>query len=163
MIRAAVVVVALALVVPLAGCAGASPSTPQVVTVTAAAPPPADPSAAADRAVCIDLDSRGGALYNVLVVPMMKGTTGQKSISVDPTQLTRAASSVEEVGRGSIEQASPAIADAARRLVTSADALGVYEHADSTALLTAFVTLAVECQKAGYKPSWFDAESLAQR
>ena len=41
--------------------------------------------------------------------------------------------------------------------------LGIYEHADSTALLTSFVTLAVECQKAGHKPSWFDAESLAQR
>jgi hypothetical protein len=160
MIRA--VVIALALVVPLAGCAGAAPSTPQVVTVTAE-PAAVAPSAAADRAVCVDLDARGGALYNVLVVPMMKGATGQKSISVDPAQLTRAASSVEEIGRGSIEQASPAIADAARRLVASADALGVYEHADSTALLTSFVTLAVECQKAGYKPSWFDAESLAQR
>lgn len=52
MIRA---VVALALVVLLAGCAGAAPSTPQVVTVTA------DPSAMADRAVCFDLDARGGA------------------------------------------------------------------------------------------------------
>ena len=155
MIRAGVV--ALALVVPLAGCAGVAPSTPQVVTVTAA------PSATADRAVCVDLDARGGALYNVLVVPMMTGTSGQKSIDVDPAQLARAASLVAEVGRGSIEESSPAIADATRRMVASADALGIYEHADSTALLTSFVTLAVECQKAGHKPSWFDAESLAQR
>ena len=160
MIRA---VVALALVVLLAGCAGAAPSTPQVVTVTAEPAAAADPSAAADRAVCIDLDARGGALYNVLVVPMMTGAGGQKSIDVDPAQLARAASLVAEVGRGSIEESSPAIGDATRRMVASADALGVYEHADSTALLTSFVTLAVECQKAGHKPSWFDAESLAQR
>jgi hypothetical protein len=134
-----------------------------VVTVTAEPAAPADPSAGADRAVCVDLDARGGTLYNVLVVPMMTGESGQKSINVNPGQLARAASSVEEVGQGSIGQASPAISDAAQRLVASAGALGVYEHADSTALLTSFVTLAVECQKAGHKPSWFDAESLAQR
>ena len=161
MIRA--VVVALALVVPLGGCAGAAPSTPQVVTVTTEPAAAAAPSAAADRAVCVDLDARGGALYNVLVVPMMTGAAGQKSIDVDPVQLARAASLVAEVGRGSIEEATPAIADAAQRMVASADALGIYEHADSTALPTSFVTLAVECQKTGYKPSWFDAESLAQR
>lgn len=70
---------------------------------------------------------------------------------------------VARVGRGSLDQASPAIAAAAQRMVASADALDIYAHADSTALLTSFVTLAVECQKAGHKPSWFDAESLAQR
>ena len=94
---------------------------------------------------------------------MMTGSGGQKSIDVDRAELARAASLVAEVGRGSSEQSSPAIADAAQRMVTSADALGVYAHADSTALLTSFVTLAVECQKAGHKPSWFDAESLARR
>jgi hypothetical protein len=93
---------------------------------------------------------------------MMAGAAGQKSVNVNAAQLARAASSVAEVGRGSIWQASPAIADAAQRMVTSADALGVYSHSDSTALLTSFVTLAVECQKAGNKPSWFDAASLAQ-
>ena len=83
-------------------------------------------------------------------------------IDVDPSQLSRAASSMAKIGQGSIGQASPAIADAAQRLTASADALGIYAHADSTALLTSFVTLAVECQKAGHKPSWFDAEALAQ-
>lgn len=128
--------------------------------VTASAAATITSSATADRAVCIDLDARGGALYNVLVVPMMTGSAEQKSISVDPAQMVRAAASVEEVGRGSIGQASPAVADAAQRMTTSAGALGVYAHADSTALLTSFVTLAVECQKAGHKPSWFDAASL---
>ena len=158
--RAAVVALAL-VVLPalLAGCGSTAPAAPTVVTVTAPAP---DPSVAADRAVCVDLDARGGALYNVLVVPMMTGTSGQKSIDVDPAQLARAASSVAKIGQGSIGQASPAIADAAQRLTASADALGIYAHADSTALLTSFVTLAVECQKAGHKPSWFDAEALAQ-
>ena len=157
MIRA--VVVALALPVLLAGCGSGAPAAPQVVTVTAPAP---DPSAAANRAVCVDLDARGGALYNVLVVPMMKGSTGRKTVNVDVVQMSRAASAVAKVGQGSIGQASPAIADAAQRMTAAADALVIYEHADSTALLTSFVTLAVECQKAGYKPSWFDAESLAQ-
>lgn len=144
---------------PLAACGSAAPAAPQVVTVTAPAP---DPSAAADRAVCVDLDARGGALYNVLVVPMMSGSTGQKSINVDVAQMSRAAAAVAKVGQGSIGQASPAIADAAQRMTAAADALVVYEHADSTALLTSFVTLAVECEKAGHKPSWFDAEALAQ-
>lgn len=116
---------------------------------------------AADRAVCVDLDARGGTLYNVLIVPMMAGNGGRKSIDVNPAQLARAAASVADVGRGSIAQASPAIADAAQRTAASADALGVYEHADATALLTSFVTLAVECQKAGHQPSWFDANALA--
>lgn len=51
--------------------------------------------------MCLDFDARGGTLYNVLVVPMMTGESGQKSINVDPVHLARAASSVEEVGRGS--------------------------------------------------------------
>lgn len=145
-------------VLVLAGCGSTAPAAPQVVTVSAQ---PTDPSVAADRAVCVDLDARGGTLYNVLVVPMMSGSTGKKSIDVNAAQLTRATSQVEDVGRESAAQSTPAIADAAQRLVASASALGVYEHADSTALLTSFVTLAVECQKAGHKPSWFDAESLA--
>ena len=56
---------------------------------------------------------------------------------------------------------SPAISDAAQRLDSSAGALGIYQHTDGTALLTSFVSLAVECQKAGYTPSWFDADALA--
>jgi hypothetical protein len=156
------IVTAVVLSALVVGCGGTAPSAPQVVTVTAQPPAPVDQSVAADRAVCIDFDARGGTLYNVLVVPMMERASGPKSISVNPGQLARAASSVEEVGRGTIDEASPAIADAAQRLVASAGSLGVYEHADSTALLTSFVTLAVECQKAGHKPSWFDAESLAQ-
>ena len=63
--------------------------------------------------MCVDLDARGGALYNVLVVPMMTGTGGQKSIDVDPAQLARAAPAVTPLGRGSIEESTPAIADAA--------------------------------------------------
>lgn len=39
--------------------------------------------------------------------------------------------------------------------------MGLYDHAEGTALLTSFVGLAVACQKAGHKPSWFDAEKLA--
>jgi ABC-type glycerol-3-phosphate transport system substrate-binding protein len=157
------VVAALGLALVLAGCGSAAPATSQVVTVTAQPAAAPDPSAAADRAVCIDFDARGGTLYNVFVVPMMKGANAPKSINVNAAQLTRAAASVEQVGQGQVAQASPAVGDAAQRLVSSAGALDVYEHADSTALLTSFVTLAVECQKAGHKPSWFDAESLAAR
>ena len=140
LLRAAALALIPALV--LAGCGGTAPATTQVVTVTAAPAAPPDPSSAADRAGCVDLDARGGSLDNVLVVPMMTGAAGQKSVNVNAAQLARAASSVREVGQGSIQQASPAIADAAQRMVTSADALGVYSHSDSTALLTSFVTLA---------------------
>ena len=37
----------------------------------------------ADRQACVDLDARGGTLYNTLVVPMMGGASGQKSMDVD--------------------------------------------------------------------------------
>ena len=55
------------------------------------------------------------------------------------------------------------IADEGQRLVAAAEAFQPYDHADGTALLTSFVGLSVACQQAGYKPSWFDAQSLASR
>jgi hypothetical protein len=91
---------------------------------------------------------------------MMTGTSGRKSVDVDATQMGRAVAQVQDVGREQIDRASPQIADEGQRLVAAAEALGIYNNAEGTALLTAFVGLAVACQEAGHKPSWFDAASL---
>jgi hypothetical protein len=75
--------------------------------------------------------------------------------------LSRATTTLAGLGTGSLSEASADIQDAGERLAASAQALGIYDHAEGTALLTSFVSLAVACQKAGHKPSWFDAEALA--
>lgn len=137
--------------------------TTTVTGMPSVAPAPvqtASPSAAADRHVCIDLDARGGELYNVLVVPMMAGPAGPKSIDVDVARFTRATAAVAQVGRSALREAGQEIADEGERMVAAAESLGMYDHADSTALLTSFVGLSVACQKAGHKPSWFDAGAL---
>lgn len=152
--------VAAAVLLVLTGCTAAPDPQPGV---TASPQPPSatpDLSAGADRSVCVDLDARGGAFYNIFVTPMMTGATGQKSVGVNVAQMSRAVAQVQGVGRGTLDQASPQIADEGRRMVAAAEAFEVYEHAEGTALLTAFVGLAVACQIAGRKPSWFDAESL---
>jgi hypothetical protein len=80
-----------------------------------------------------------------------------------PVQITRAVGLVAQVGEGSLDQATGEIADEGQRLVAAAEAFQPYDHADGTALLTSFLGLSVACQQAGYKPSWFDAQSLASR
>jgi hypothetical protein len=117
--------------------------------------------AAADRQVCIDLDARGGAFYHVLVIPMMTGASGYKSVDVNPAQLSEAVTAVTQVGATSRNQANAEIADETERMVAAARAMDIYPHADATSLLTAFVGLSVACQEAGHKPSWFDANALA--
>jgi hypothetical protein len=82
-------------------------------------------------------------------------------VNVDIVQMQRATATVAQLSLVDLAAASPAIADEGERLVAAADALGLYSNTDGTALLTAFVGLAVECQKADYKPSWFDADELA--
>lgn len=100
-------------------------------------------------------------MYSVFVVPMMAGAGGQKSVNVNAAQLSRAVTPLTQVGKGELEQASPKVADEGQRLVTAAGAFEAYDHAEGTALLTAFVGLSVACQEAGHKPSWFDASKLA--
>jgi hypothetical protein len=109
----------------------------------------------------VDLDARGGQLYTEFVVPMMTGASGQKSVDVDIAIISRAVAQVEQVGAdGSLEQASGDIADEGERMVAAAEAFQVVDHFEGTALLTSFVGLAVACQQAGHKPSWFDATAL---
>lgn len=115
----------------------------------------------ADRKVCADLDARGGTLYNTLVVPMMSGASGQKSMNVDVEQKLHAVSALTRVGEDERDTASPNIADQGGRLVAAAEAFQARDHVETTALLTAFVGLAVECTKSGHKPSWFDPAELA--
>ncbi|SDG34099.1 hypothetical protein SAMN05216377_11118 [Pseudonocardia oroxyli] len=129
--------------------------------VTAAPTTTASASAAANRRVCIDFDARGGALYTLFVVPMMAGDGGRASVNVDIAQMRRATATVAQLRSADLGAASPSIADEGERLIAAADALGLYPNTDGTALLTAFVGLAVECQKANHKPSWFDANELA--
>ncbi|RTL64565.1 MAG: hypothetical protein EKK42_25235 [Pseudonocardiaceae bacterium] len=144
----------------LAACSSAVPGA--AVAVSTSAPATTTSSAGADRKVCVDLDARGGALYTVFVVPMMKGPSGAKSVDVSIAQIVRATSSVAGLDPVSLTHASAPIADEAERLVAAAKAFQAYDHAEGTALLTSFVGLAVECQKAGFKPSWFDAATLAR-
>jgi hypothetical protein len=137
---------------PTASSAGLA-ATKQFKTVEAAK--------VADRAVCVDFDARGGALYNVFVVPMMTGPSGQKSINVDIAQMTRATAQLVSVGStANLADASSEIRDQTQRMVTSAGALGIYDHTEGTALLTSFVSLAVACTSAGQKPTWFDPSAL---
>ncbi len=132
-----------------------------------AAEPPAVTTAAsssavaADRAVCVDLDARGGSLYSIFVVPMMADPSGRASVDVDVASLARATASLTDVGAGSLDEASGDIRDQGERLAASAGALGLHDNAEGTALLTSFVSLAVACQVAGHPPSWFDAQALA--
>lgn len=126
-------------------------------TATAPTTPPGD---IADRAVCVDLDARGGALYAMFVVPMM-ARAGQTSVNVDIQRMIRAVESVALVGQSSLDEATDQVADEGQRMVAAAEAFQAYDHAEGTALLTSFVGLAVACQQAGHKPSWFDATALA--
>lgn len=166
MVAAVAAIVVLLLIVGVMGVLLArddgAPSAAPVSSPAPAAPSPTgSASSAADRRVCVDFDARGGALYSVFVVPMMTGSSGRTSIDVDIAQMRRATSSVALIGGADLAQASGEIADEGHRLVAAADAMGLYDHAEGTALLTSFVGLAVACQKAGHKPSWFDAEKLA--
>jgi hypothetical protein len=114
----------------------------------------------ADREVCVDLDARGGTLYDTFVVPMMSGASGQKSMDVDLQQMVDAVSAVTRVGEGVLDAASPGIADEGGRLVAAAEAFRAHDRVDTTALLTAFVGLSVECTESGHQPSWFDPGKL---
>jgi hypothetical protein len=150
-----------------ASCAATIPGTAEpartpTATTTLSAPTTTNALAAgANRDVCIDLDARGGQLYTEFVVPMMTGATGQKSVDVDIAIISRAIAQVEQVGAdGSLDHASGKIADEAERMVAAAEAFQAVDHFEGTALLTSFVGLAVACQEAGHKPSWFDAASL---
>lgn len=161
--RIAVAAASCVAAVAVSGCANtAVAGRPAAVepTVVAAATP--SPSVAANRAVCVDFDARGGSLYSVFVVPMMAGPSGQSSVSVDATSLARATAALAEVGAGSLDEASGDIRDQGERLSASAGALGIHDNAEGTAMLTSFVSLAVACQLAGHQPSWFDAEALAR-
>ncbi len=121
----------------------------------------AEAARVADREVCVEFDARGGVLYNVFVVPMMTGPSGQKSINVDIARMTRATAQLIRVGSTSnLADASSEIRDQTQRMVTSAGALGIYDHTEGTALLTSFVSLAVACTSAGQKPTWFDPSAL---
>ncbi|MDN5860350.1 MAG: hypothetical protein L0H84_17220 [Pseudonocardia sp.] len=156
--RAAAAVAACALCA-VAGCSAAVPGTPASSPSAVAAVEKAKDT---DRAICIDFDARGGELYTVLVVPMMAGPTARKSIDIDIAGLSSATSSVALVGaREDMTAATPALGDEAERMVAAAKSLSISDQAEATALLTAFVGLAVQCQTAGHKPSWFDAGALA--
>jgi hypothetical protein len=144
-----------------ADCSAVTAGNSSPATSGGAAPEVSASGKAADRLVCVDLDARGGALYSVFVVPMMAGAGGRKSIDVNAAQLTRAVASLTEVGKGSLENASPKVADEGQRLVAAAEAFQVYSHAEGTALLTSFVGLSIACAEAGHQPSWFNAAELA--
>lgn len=156
--KATIISGVLALVV-LTGCSArmvpgsAGPALP-------AAPTPSSLALDADRKVCVDLDARGGTLYNTFVVPMMRGASGQKSMDVDLQQMVNAVSAVTRVGEGVLDAASPGIADEGGRLVAAAEAFRAHDRVDTTALLTAFVGLSVECAESGHKPSWFNPGKL---
>jgi hypothetical protein len=157
-VKATILSGVLAFVV-LTGCSArmvsgsASPALPAV-------PASSGVAVDADRKVCVDLDARGGTLYNTFVVPMMSGASGRKSMDVDLQQMIHAVSAVTRVGEGELDAASPGIADEGGRLVAAAEAFRAHDHVDTTALLTAFVGLSVECTKSGHKPSWFDQRKL---
>ncbi|MGH3612837.1 MAG: hypothetical protein ACRDRK_09615 [Pseudonocardia sp.] len=103
-----------------------------------------------------------GALYNIFVVPMMAGPTGQDTVDV-PDQPVRSGDHSGRASRvGCAVPGEPQIRDEGERLLAAAEAVGVYDHAEGTALLTSFVGLSLACQQAGHKPSWFDAEALAR-
>jgi hypothetical protein len=155
------IVAAVLVLVTLSACAArtvpgsASPAPGVASAISASA------SGDADRKVCVDLDARGGTLYGTFVVPMMSGASGSKSLDIDIERMTQAVESVAQVGAGELDEASREIADEGERLVAAAGAFRPHDHYDGTALLTAFVGLAAQCQVAGYKPSWFDAAKLA--
>jgi hypothetical protein len=157
-VKATIVSGLLAFVV-LTGCSArmvpgsAGPALP-------AAPASSSVAVDADRKVCVDLDARGGTLYNTFVVPMMSGASGQKSMDVDLRQMVNAVSAVTRVGEGVLDAASPGIADEGGRLVAAAEAFRAHDRVDTTALLTAFVGLSVECTESGHKPSWFNPGKL---
>lgn len=159
---AALIVAAVAVLLgALTGCSTVTSGEP-VASPTGVAAVKAEKVSAADRSVCVDFDARGGGLYNVFVVPMMTGPAGQRSIDVDAAQMTRAASSLTAVGDGTnLAAASPKVREEAQRMVAAAEALGIYNNTEGTALLTSFVGLAAQCQLAGHKPSWFDATKLS--
>ncbi len=136
---------------PVPGSAGPDPAAMAAIAA----------QKSANRQVCSDFDARGGALYAVFVVPMMAGTDGQKSINVDAARMTRAKESVQLVGKASLDEADGDIANEGRQMVTSAESMSIYDNTEGTALLTAFVGLAVACTKADQKPSWFDPIALA--
>lgn len=156
------VVVGLLLILGVAGCsappiAGVPSASLQVV---------ADMRAESDatRSVCVDFEARGGALYQVLVVPMLtSGPPGYKSLTVDVAQMARATQSITEMETSDLAKVPAALRDPAERMVASAKALGLYDHTEGTALLTAFTEVAVECTKAQHKPSWFEPEKLVGR
>jgi hypothetical protein len=152
---------AIALVLPLlalalSGCAAAVAGAPAANMADATA----YQQGVADRQVCVDLDARGGGLYRTFVVPMMAGAAGEKSIDVDVMQMTEATRSVAGIDPGRVSSASPAIADDGQRLLAAAGSFRAYDHFEGTALLTSFVGLAVACQNAGIRPTWFDADAL---
>lgn len=161
--RICAVVAACAVAVMASGCASTAvvgtPSAAEPTVVAAATP---SPSVAANRAVCVDFDARGGSLYSLFVVPMMAGPTGQSSVNVDASSLTRATAALADMGAGALDDATGDIRDQGERLAASAGAMGIHDNAEGTAMLTSFVSLAVACQLAGHQPSWFDAEALAE-
>jgi hypothetical protein len=161
--RISAVAALCAAAVMASGCASTvvvgRPSAAESTVVAAAA---LSPSAAANRAVCVDLDARGGSLYALFVVPMMAGPTGQTSVSVDASSMARATTALVGLGASSLDGASGDIRDHGERLSASAGAMGIHDDAEGTAVLTSFVSLAVACQVAGHRPSWFDAEALAR-
>ena len=140
----------------------AEPARTPTATTTLSAPATTNALASgANHEVCIDLDARGGQLYTEFVVPMMTDASGQKSVEVEIAIISRAIAQDEHVGaNGSLDQASGKIADEDERMVAAAEAFQAVDHFEGTALLTSFVGLAVACQEAGHKPSWFDAASL---
>ena len=121
----------------------AAPAAP-VAAPTSSAPSSKD----ADRAVCVDLDARGGQLYSTFVVPMMT-TAGATGVDVNIAQISRAVTAVSQVGAGRLDRASPNIADEGERMVAAAEAFQAVDHFEGTALLTSFVGLSVACQTAG--------------
>ncbi|WP_232661915.1 hypothetical protein [Pseudonocardia sp. TRM90224] len=91
---------------------------------------------------------------------MMAGPNEQTSMNVSIAEMSQGVSAIRSITLDDLAEASPAIKDEGERLVASAEAFQPVNNFEGTALLTAFVGLAVECQKAGHRPSWFDAERL---
>jgi len=144
----------------VAGC-----STAPIVGAASAAPQAlAEMRTEADatRSVCFDFEAHGGALYQMFVVPMLTSKRpGYQSVTVDVVQMRRATDSLTQMTKANFEKASDAVRDPAERTVAAAMSLGLYDHSEGTALLTAFTERAVECTKAQHKPSWFEPAALA--
>jgi hypothetical protein len=150
-------------VVALVGCGTSVPGSaqPAPAPATIAAAPTTSAAESANRSMCIDLDARGGQLYTAFVVPMMAGSSGRKSVEVDIATITHAVTQVAHVGAdGALKQTTGDVADEGERMVAAAEAFQAVDHFEGTALLTSFVGLAVACQEAGHKPSWFNATEL---